>query len=90
MRIFEPEANKENMASYYENLYKRAEVQHHPYHDLVTAKLREYEHDLSYENEQINVVPDISEVKNTIEKLKNKKATSDINKVDRPKSRAFM
>ena len=44
----------------------------------MAAKLREYEHDLSYENDQVNMMPDISEVKNIIEKLKNKKATSDV------------
>ena len=34
-RIFDPEKNKENMAQYYENLYKKQHYAHHSYHDKV-------------------------------------------------------
>ena len=74
-RIFDPELNKENVASFYENLYKERTVAHHPYHDTVRAEIKRLK---SQDNTtQNDYLPTKAEVKQVIMNKKNKKATTD-------------
>ena len=75
-RIFDPEINKENMASYYENLYRSKQFKTHPYHTEVSqaiALLSQAQEMGAPENEQI---PSKAEIREAIEKKKNGKATT--------------
>ena len=77
-RHFEPNSIKENIAIYYEELYKYKEYLYHPYHDEVQTKTDAYLTNLQYENEYYNAMPSFQEIKRIIEEKKNGKSTTDI------------
>ena len=77
-RHFEPNSIKENIASYYEGLYKMKEYEYHPYHTEIVEKTRSYLNDLTHENEYFNNVPSLDEINKIIEHKKNGKSTTDI------------
>ena len=77
-RLYDPEQNRENIAWYYENLYKQTERPHHPYHDQIEEKLSEYESNYEYEDDIINKCPEIEEVEKVVKNKKNGKATTDL------------
>ena len=77
-RHFEPNAIKENIATYYENLYKNKGYHHHPYHDDIERKTISYLNNFEYENEYYNTMPSFNEIKRIIEQKKNGKSTTDI------------
>ena len=76
-RIYDPEENKENIASYYEELYKKQVVQHHQYHEEVKENIQKLELDRNHEDQTYNTVPTLTEVEEAIAKKKNGKATTD-------------
>ena len=79
-RIFDAEKNKENIASYYEKLYKEVPTPHHPYHDKVNDTVASLSHknnispNLPSNND---LLPTRDEVKEIIHEKKDKKATTD-------------
>ena len=77
-RHFEPNSIKENIANYYEELYKYKEYQYHPYHDEVKTKTDAYLTNQQYESEYYNAKPSYQELKRIIEEKKNGKSTTDI------------
>ena len=76
-RIFDPDLNKENMATYYESLYKKKPTKEHPYHDDVEKTIKE----LACNNEsglpENDSLPSQLEIKEAITNKKNNKATTD-------------
>ena len=77
-RHFEPNAIKENIAMYYENLYRNKGYLYHPYHDDIKRKTTSYLTNLDYEDEYYNAMPSINEINRIIEQKKNGKSTTDI------------
>ena len=77
-RLFTPEENMDNIANFYENLYKKTTVPYHPYHDEIIQNMKSYENDYSHEDLEINAAPTREEIKKAIMKRKNGKATTDI------------
>ena len=77
-RHFEPNSIKENIASYYEELYKKKEYVFHPYHTEIEERTDTYLNDHKYENEYYNAVPTTDEINRIIENKKNGKSTTDI------------
>ena len=77
-RLFTPEENLRNIASYYENLFAKPVAVLHPYHDEVRTSILEYQENREYENEEFNQLPTIKEIKEVIDKKKNGKATTDL------------
>lgn len=77
-RLYDPEQNKENIAQYYENLYKSIKKPHHSYHNEVKEQLVKYKENRDHEDNIMNKCPEIEEVKKVIENRKNGKATTDI------------
>ena len=77
-RQFEPNLIKENVASYYENLYSMKEYTFHPYHTEIEEKINTYTRDLTHENSYYNSVPSMEEIIRIIENKKNGKSTTDI------------
>ena len=79
-RILDPEQNKENVAAYYEGLYKKVPVPPHPYHqevnDQITALVNQDSND-DDEFDEINRMPTLKEIDEAIRKKKNRKATTD-------------
>ena len=78
-RIFDAELNKENIANYFETLYKCDVRMHHPYHTLVEEKIgilsQSAETDSDpYGNDRM---PTKTEIKEVINRKKNGKATTD-------------
>ena len=74
-RIFDPEMNKENVANFYESLYKENTMAHHPYHDTVreeTRRLKSKNNTTEYD-----YLPTKAEVKQAIMNKKNRKASTD-------------
>ena len=74
-RIFDPDMNKENIANFYENLYKENAVAHHPYHDTVKTETQRLK--LENDTNQDDYLPTKTEVKHVIKNKKNKKASTD-------------
>ena len=77
-RHFEPNSIKENIASYYEGLYKMKEYAYHPYHAEIETKTSSFLNDFTHENEYYNTVPTFDEINRIIELKKNGKSTTDI------------
>ena len=77
-RHFEPESIKENIAAYYEDLYKNKGYLYHPYHDEVQRLSTSYLTNLDYESEYYNSTPSFQEIKRIVEQKKNGKSTTDI------------
>ena len=75
-RILDPELNKENIAVYYEGLYKKQPVTYHPYHDDVEQEIKEL-NKLPNDNNELAKTPTKSEIKRAIQNKKNRKATTD-------------
>ena len=77
-RIFDPALNKENIANYYEDLYSRKPCLHHPYHVKVEETIEQLvvENDEEGESEG-QQIPTEEEIKEAIDKKKNRKATTD-------------
>ena len=76
-RIFDPDLNKENVASYYEDLYSKKTRKDHPYHLEVrknVERLVTEDREASGEDDRI---PTEKEIQEAINKKKNKKATTD-------------
>ena len=73
--IYDPEENKENVANFYEGLFKKRQVAHHPYHDTVEAEIErlQLETDVTDDDD----LPTKAEIKQVIMNKKNKKATTD-------------
>ena len=79
-RITDPEENKENVASYYEGLYKDNYELSHPYHLEVEEAIHKLCHERGTEeeeNHENNRMPTEREVQEIINNKKNKKATTD-------------
>ena len=76
-RIYDEEGNKENMASYYENLYKRQEVVPHAHHRVVYENMEIFQKDKNYEDEVYNSAPSIEEITEAVEEKKGGKSTTD-------------
>ena len=79
-RILNVEQNKENIASYYENLYKEQPTPHHPYHDEVhkTVKhLSDKDNIPNWSSSSNDTMPRRKEIKEIIGEKKDKKATTD-------------
>ena len=76
-RQFEPEAIKENMALYYESLYRDKEFEYHPYHDEIERKINEYANNYEYDEMFYNLIPSKEEVSEIISQKKNGKSAPD-------------
>ena len=77
-RILDPEENKENIATYYEGLYKSTPVTYHPYHDVISSVISKLTKGHSDEQPSDNDrMPTRLEIKTAIESKKDKKATTD-------------
>lgn len=77
-RIFDPDGNRENIASYYEKLYAIMEPIAHPYHDEVVSSTSEHLSSEDYENLEYNRVPMRAEVEEVIKGKKTGKSTTDL------------
>ena len=77
-RHFEPSMIKENIAIYYEDLYKNKEYLHHPYHDDLITRTNVYLSNREFENEYYNSLPTFQEINGIVEQKKNGKSTTDI------------
>merc|ERR1712228_368912 len=77
-RHFEPNTIKENIATYYEDLYKNRGYLYHPYHDELKRRTNAYLNNFEYENEYYNTAPPVREINEIIEQKKNGKSTTDI------------
>ena len=77
-RIFNDDQNKENIASYYEKLYRDSPFPYHPYHDTVAEQIDGLTKSRDPEPASMfDCVPSYAEVKSVIEKKKDRKATTD-------------
>ena len=79
-RIFDPEENKENIASHYEELYKEHPTPPHPYHKEVhetVMRLSDRSNIPSMMTPSNDAMPSRDEIKEIIQKKKDKKATTD-------------
>ena len=76
-RIFDQKLNKENIANYYENLYKKGEYEPHPYHEAVKSKMLRLVNKDANEANDYDRLPTKSEVYDAICNKKNGKCTSD-------------
>ena len=74
-RIFDPEQNKENIAQFYEDLYKKPQITPHPYHLEVQQGIKKLSEDNGVT--QDDSTPTEAEIKKVIANKKNKKATTD-------------
>ena len=75
-RILDPEMNKENMASYYEKLFKNNHVPSHPYHHEVIEQieiLSNQEGSREEEMDEIYRMPTEKEIEEAISKKKSKR-----------------
>jgi hypothetical protein len=77
-RIYDPEKSKENVALYYENLYKQEEFEPHPYHNETKRRVIMYSHDREHEHLEINQTPGKKCIETAVKNGKNNKATTDI------------
>ena len=77
-RLYDPQENLENVANYYENLYKREVEQNHAYHYQIKSEMEEFKQNLDHEIESYNDSPDLEMIKKAITNKKNKKSTTDI------------
>ena len=77
-RHFEPTTIKENIALYYEELYRNKPYKYHPYHDKIQRRTISYMTNQEYENEYYNAMPSFREINEIIEQKKNGKSTTDI------------
>ena len=55
-QILDPEKNKENVASYYEDLYKNKNLPSHPYHMEVIEQMEKLSNELGTEEEESNEI----------------------------------
>ena len=76
-RLFTPMENKDNIAKYYEELYRNDDIKWHPYHDELHSKIQMNLSDMEYEEEQMNMAPSLKEIENAIATKKNGKVTTD-------------
>ena len=76
-RIFDPTVNKENMAAYYEDLYKKKPIQHHPYHHKVEETMKGLTENYECGQPECAQSPTKTEIKEAIDGKKNGKATTD-------------
>ena len=79
-RILDPELNKENVAYYYEDLYKNKKLPSHPYHFEVINEIERLSNEEGNDEDEmneINRVPTEKEVEEAIRKKKNNKSTTD-------------
>ena len=76
-RIFDPCKNKENIANFYEKLYSKEDLQHHPYHDEVKEGINQLTSDTQESSEEIDQCPTKIEIRDVIRNKKNKKSTTD-------------
>ena len=77
-RKHHPEGVKESMAEYYEDLFMKKPVKHHPQHDIIGTKFQEMDQNREFEDEWYNAPPTSTEIKNIINRKKNGKATTDL------------
>ena len=75
-RILDPEENKENVAKYYENLYRNQHTPYHPYHLEVKETVSQLSKGEENDGEN-DAMPTKIEVEEIIKKKKGKKATTD-------------
>ena len=78
IRQFDPDAQKETYASYYESLFKKKPIPYHPYHDEIKQKILEYSQNTEYDHLDYNALPTRNEIKEIIEQKKNNKSTPDL------------
>ena len=76
-QIYDEEGNKENMASYYENLYKKQQVTPHAHHEVVSQNMEFFQSDRNFEEEIYNTAPTIEEITEAVEAKKGGKSTTD-------------
>ena len=77
-RLIDPRDIKERVANYYEDLFKKPDTEHHPYHEIVLVSIEQYDMDRNFEDLEYNECPTLAEVKNAIRKKKNGKSTTDL------------
>ena len=77
-RLFTPEEVLEGTASYYEKLYKKNEVDFHPYHLEVKQKMKNCIENREYETQPYNITPSMTEISDIIANKKNGKSTTDL------------
>ena len=77
-RLFDPCQIKDNMANFYQNLYTKPIIIHHPYHNEIIETNNQNMMNLSFENSEYNLEPSMDEVKEVLRKKKNGKSTTDI------------
>ena len=77
-RLFDPCQIKNNMANFYQNLYKRPISIHHPYHDKIIETNNQNITNMSFEDSKYNMEPSLDEIKEVVRKKKNGKSTTDI------------
>ena len=78
IRQFDPDKIKHTVAAYYEKLYAKKDVRHHPHHEIVKEQIKEFEMDTTKDNEWYNEIPTAGEIREIIENKKNGKASTDI------------
>ena len=76
-RIYGPEENKNNMATYYETLYTKQDVASHVHHAEVLQNMEKFQRDRENEDEVYNSPPSIEEVTEAIRNKKGGKSTTD-------------
>ena len=77
-REFDPLNIMNTTANYYENLYGKKDTRTHEHHDVVKREMKEFESDLTYDQEWYNKLPTENEVINIIGNKKNNKASTDL------------
>ena len=76
-RLYGAQANVENAANYFENLFKKKEIPFHEYHDAVKTKMILYTNDVSHDGEYQNIPPTKRDIETIIKNKKNGKSTTD-------------
>ena len=76
-RIYDEKGNKENMAKYYENLYRKQIVIPHVHHETVRQNMEVFQTDRNFEDENYNTAPTLEEITEAVEHKKGGKSTTD-------------
>ena len=77
-RLFDPDANLENVANYFERLYEKQNDMYHPYHDIVKECTNDYMCNTEYDDMPYNCTPTKAEVEEVVNGKKNGKSTCDL------------
>ena len=77
-RIHDPKKGKQNIADFYENLYRKKAVGYDPYHHQIKQEMKLYYEDRDNEENEYNQCPTQEETLQIITNKKNGKSTTDL------------